>query len=115
MLFIFKRSGAHGNWHSFCKFTTVKTKVKEAGMLALKQNNTALFALSFPHSKLHTTLYDMVEAVSEVIGPGEERLVGMVVRQMMSDYNARFASDGGYGRPKTKGTNPHMYLCWRSS
>jgi hypothetical protein len=84
-------------------------------MLALKQNNTALFAQSSSFRKVHTTLYDLVEAVSDVIEPGEKRFLTTVVKQLINDYNARFESHGGNGRSKAKGTNTHMYLCWRAS
>ncbi len=59
-------------------------------MLALKKNNFTLLAQSVHRSTLHTTLYDLIEAVADAIQPGEEHLIGPVVRQIVDTCDARF-------------------------
>lgn len=59
-------------------------------MLALVQNNESIRVKYPVYAKVRTTLYDMVETVSEET-PGEEKLVTEVVLRMIGDYKARFA------------------------
>ncbi len=76
-------------------------------MLALKQNRSTAFAAP-SDNKTHTTLYDVIEAVSEVIGPDEEELVSTVVIQLLKDYRARLEGDSWNSLVQTKGG--HLYL-----
>jgi hypothetical protein len=97
-------------WHSFCNKRVKKQHAKEADMLALKQNHTIMTEESSSCSKSLTTLYELVETVAEVTGPGEEGLIGPVVMQLLRDYHAKFECGLGNGPAKTKGGNRHLYL-----
>ncbi len=57
---------------------------------ALKQNHSTAYAPSSFGEKSLTNLYELVEAVSDVIGPGEKKLIGRVVMQIFNDHSAAF-------------------------
>jgi hypothetical protein len=76
-------------------------------MLALKQNHLHTFS----DGKTHTTLYEIIEAVAKVIGPGEERLIGAVVTQLLGDCRARLEVDHQSGHAGGKGGRRHLFLC----
>lgn len=79
-------------------------------MLALQQKHVIGFTPPAPDNKKHTTLYDVIEAVAAVTGPGEEALIGPVVMQLLRDYRARVECGLRGGSVKTKGDNRHLYL-----
>jgi hypothetical protein len=39
---------------------------------------------------IHTTLYDLIEAVAAEVGPGEEALVTATARHLLRPHKARF-------------------------
>jgi hypothetical protein len=79
-------------------------------MLALKQNQTTANTHIFSGGKTHTTLYEVIEAVAKVIGPGEERLIGAVVTQLLGDCCARLECDHPSGYADGKGGKQHLSL-----
>ena len=81
-------------------------------MLALQQNRSTAYAPPSSHNKAHTTLYDLIVAVYEVIGPDEEELVGTVVMQLLEDYHARLEGDSWNSAIPVKGG--HLYLYRRA-
>ena len=83
-------------------------------MLALKQNDSIMDTVATPGNKTYTTLYDVIEAVAMAIGPGEERLIGIVVMQLLGDCRARSEFDLRNNPATTKGGNRHLYLYRRA-
>jgi hypothetical protein len=50
-----------------------------------------------PHSEvspIHTTLYDLIEALSQEVGPGEDHLVTAALVHLINSGGVKFADDG---------------------
>jgi hypothetical protein len=83
-------------------------------MLGQQQNHATANA-PLPADKIaHTTIYNVIEAVAGVIGPGEEKLIATVVTQLLGDCRARFACDFRNGPAETKGVNHTFHVSRRA-
>jgi hypothetical protein len=79
-------------------------------MPVLQHSHAAEHAPSFSGNKIHTTLYNVIQAVSQAIEPGEEEYISTVVMQLLGDYNARPESDFRNGPVQTRGRTRRLYL-----
>ena len=59
-------------------------------MLQEAQNLTKDPLMHEDHDRIQTTLYDLIEAVNEIVKPNDNRLVTAVVMDMLNSGHANF-------------------------
>ena len=59
-------------------------------MLQEAQNLTKDPLMHEDHDRIQTTLYDLIEAVNEIVKPNDDRLVTAVVMDMLNSGHANF-------------------------
>ena len=84
-------------------------------MLVSQQSSPAKLAQTDFYRTVYTTLYDLIETVAGVIEPGEERLVGDIVNQLLNDHCARFGCGGKKINPKAMANRFNTSPCRRAS
>ena len=62
--------------------------------MQLATNNFSPFKIGYPQSTVvKTTLYELIDAISDNILPGEEKLVGEVVVNMFNTGKIKFTNN----------------------
>jgi hypothetical protein len=87
-----------------------KSSVQEADMPVLQQTHSTAPAPSSTGNTTYTTLYNVIQAVAQVMSPGEEKYISTVVMRLLRNNHARPATDFRDGPVQTKGSIRRLYL-----